>query len=111
MRLQEFSNTSIYYLFVITLLLGIVFYDIIGFNAIDEICGLVLLVIFLHNMFKSEDWPINKFFLITIGIFLFYTAYSLFIGSTTKKAAPMMLPGMLPRPPIIVIERIWMDWL
>lgn len=91
MRLQDFSNTSIYYLFVITLLLGIVFYDIIGFNAIDEICGLALLVIFLHNMFKSKDWPINKFFLITIGIFLFYTAYSLFIGSNTKKAILMDL--------------------
>ena len=91
MTLQEFANKYLYYLFVFTLLFGIVFYDIIGFNSIDEICGMLLLILFARNMFKEKDWPINKFFLITICVFLFYTVYSFCIGSNTKRAIFMDL--------------------
>ena len=91
MTLQEFANKYLYYLFVFTLLFGIVFYDIIGFNSIDEICGMLLLILFARNLFKEKDWPINKFFLITICVFLFYTVYSFYIGSNTKKAIFMDL--------------------
>lgn len=84
--LQEFINKQFYNLFCITLLFGIIFYDIIGFNSIDEICGLLLLSMFLYNMFRTSDWPINKFFFVTLGVFLFYFCYSLSIGSNTKKA-------------------------
>ena len=91
MTLQEFTNKYFYYLFVITLLSGIVFYDIIGFNSADEVCGLLLLVLFFRNMFLSKDWPINKFFLLVLGIFLFYVCYSIYIGSNSIKAICMDL--------------------
>ena len=91
MTLQEFTNKYFYNLFVITLLFGIILYDIIGFNSSDEICGLFLLILFFRNMILSKDWPINKFFLLVLGIFFFYVCYSIKIGSNTTKAIFMDL--------------------
>lgn len=91
MSQQELINKYFYYLFLITLFSGIVFYDMTGFKSADEICGLLLLLLFLYNMFNANDWPINKFFLLTIGIFLFYFSYSLYIHSNSMKAIGMDL--------------------
>lgn len=91
MTIQDFTNKYFYYLFVITLLFGIVFYDIIGFNAVDEICGLTLLIMFCKSMFQSKEWYINKFFLWVISIFFFYFCYSIYIGSNSIKAISMDL--------------------
>ena len=44
-----------------------------------------------RNMFLSKDWPINKFFLLVLGIFLFYVCYSIYIGSNSIKAICMDL--------------------
>ena len=91
MTQQEFTNKYFYQLFLFTLLFGIVFYDIIGFKAADELCGLLLLLLFGKSIIQSKDWQINKFFLVVIGIFVFYTAYSLYIGSNSMKAILMDL--------------------
>ncbi len=91
MELQDFTNKYFYILFIITLLFGIVFYDIIGFNAIDEICGGLLFVLFIRNMFLTKDWPINKLFITALGIFLFYFGYSIYIRSNITKAIVMDL--------------------
>jgi hypothetical protein len=86
MKQQEFTNIYFYYLFIITLFAGIIFYDIIGFKAADEICGGLLLVLFFKQMFTTPDWPINKVFLFTLFIFSFYFLYSVYIGSNSIKA-------------------------
>lgn len=91
MTSQEFTNKYFYNLFVITLLFGIILYDIIGFNSSDEICGLFLLILFFRNMMQSKDWPVNKFFLLVLSIFFFYVCYSIKIGSNTTKAILMDL--------------------
>lgn len=89
--MQTFLNNILYNLFIITITFGIVFHDIIGFKSIDEICGLCLFIIFIFSLFRSEDWRINKVFLFTLCVFLFYLCYSLWIGSNNKKAILMDL--------------------
>lgn len=84
--MQTFLNNILYNLFIITVTFGIVFHDAIGFKSIDEICGLCLFLIFLFSLFRSDDWRINKAFLFTICVFIFYFCYSLWIGSNNKKA-------------------------
>lgn len=84
--MQDFINKQFYYLYIITLIFGILLYNPIGFKPADEICALLLLIMFIYSIFKSKDWAFNKAFLFTIFIFIFYTGYSLFIGSNTKTA-------------------------
>ena len=40
----------------------------------------------LFGVFHTKDWRFNKPFLVTIGIFLFYTIYSILINSNVKQA-------------------------
>ena len=89
--MQRFLNNVLYNLFIITITFGIVFHDVIGFKSIDEICGLCLLIIFIFSLFRSKEWRINKVFLFTLCVFLFYLCYSLWIGSNNKKAILMDL--------------------
>lgn len=83
---QEFINSLFYKFFLFALLFGLLLYGTIGFDSIDEICAALLLVFFAVAVLKSENWQINKVFLITFGVFLFYLAYSIYINSNTKKA-------------------------
>ncbi|MDL2279013.1 O-antigen ligase domain-containing protein, partial [Parabacteroides sp. OttesenSCG-928-G07] len=83
---QEFINKQFYNLFLITLLFGVILYNPIGFESADELCALLLLLMFLYAVFKSADWAFNKVFLFTLFVFLFYTGYSFYIGSNTKMA-------------------------
>ncbi len=83
---QDFISKQFYYLFLFTLVFGIILYNPTGFEYADEISALLLLLLFCFALFKSKDWAFNKAFLLTIGIFLFYTCYSLYIGSNSKRA-------------------------
>jgi hypothetical protein len=67
-----------------TLIFGVVLYAIIRFDYTDEICALALFSLFAACMFGTTDWEINKAFLVTLFIFIFYLSYSIFIGSNTK---------------------------
>jgi hypothetical protein len=83
---QEFINNTFYKFFIFSLLFGLLLYGTIGFDSIDEVCAAILLVFFIGAFFKSENWQINKSFLITFCIFLFYLGYSFYINSNTKRA-------------------------
>lgn len=89
--MRSFIDRSLYALLLVTLIFGVILYDIIGFKSMDELCGAVLLVLFLYSFFKSENWEINKAFLFVLSVFSFYTVYSFVIGSNTKKAIVMDL--------------------
>jgi hypothetical protein len=72
-----------------TLVFGVIFYDTIhylGFDYVDEICTLLLFVLFLYKVFKSKTWEFNRLFLITIAVFIFYLVYSFCINSNTNAA-------------------------
>lgn len=84
--IQDFINKHFFNLFIIALFFGMVAYGLIGFQSIDELCGGILFVMFIYNMFHTADWRINKMFLYILGIFIFYLIYSLQIGSNSKKA-------------------------
>lgn len=84
--IQDFINKQFYNLFLITLLFGVILNQSIGFDFADELCALLLLLMFLYAVFTSAEWAFNKVFLFTIFIFLFYTGYSFYIGSNTKMA-------------------------
>ncbi|MCL3852148.1 MULTISPECIES: O-antigen ligase domain-containing protein [Parabacteroides] len=84
--IQDFVNRHFYSLFIITLIFGIVTYGLIGFQSIDELCAVVLFVMFIHYMFHTSDWRINKIFIYILGIFIFYLIYSLQISSNSKTA-------------------------
>ena len=49
------------------------------FQSIDELCGAFLFLLFIYHMFHSKNWEINKFFLIVLGVFLFYFFYSILV--------------------------------
>ncbi|MDR1919533.1 MAG: O-antigen ligase domain-containing protein [Tannerellaceae bacterium] len=83
---QAHINKYFYIIFLFTLTFGVLLYDTIGFDYTDECCALFLFVLFVSYLFTTKDWAINKAFLTTIGIFLFYLCYSLAIGSNTKAA-------------------------
>ena len=85
-RMQALLNKHFFNLLVFTLIFGIFLYDLIGFDFIDEICALILFALFALHLFSTKEWNINKTFLSTIGVFLFYLCYSLFIKSNVKAA-------------------------
>ncbi|MDR2388858.1 MAG: O-antigen ligase domain-containing protein [Tannerellaceae bacterium] len=83
------ANTSryIYILFLFTLTFGILLYNLIGtvlgFDYTDEVCALFLFVLYFIYLFQTKSWEINKAFLTTLLLFIFYLCYSLFIHSNT----------------------------
>lgn len=83
--IQYFIDKLFYHLFLITLFFGVILYGLIGFQSIDEICSLVLFILFIYYMFQTKDWDINRSFLYIIGIFLFYLCYSLYIKSNSAR--------------------------
>ena len=84
--IQEFVNKHFFNLLIFTLIFGIILYDLIGFDYTDELCALALFILFIFWMFRTPDWRINKAFLITICIFIFYLCYSFAINSNSKTA-------------------------
>ena len=84
--LQNFIDNTFYYLFVFTLIFGVIFYDALGLNFVDELCAIALCGLYGFYIFHTPNWSINKMFLITLCVFLFYLCYSLFIHSNTKAA-------------------------
>lgn len=84
--MQEFINKYFFILYIFTLIFGILLYSLIGFDYTDELCALTLFLLFGFFVSKTEGWEINKAFLTTIGIFIFYICYSFAIGSNTKTA-------------------------
>ena len=87
--LQEFINKQFYRIFLITLFFGVLLSGLIGFQSIDELCGAFLFLLFIFHMFHSKNWEINKFFLVVLGIFLFYLFYSIQIHSNSVKGILM----------------------
>ncbi|MDH6313524.1 multisubunit Na+/H+ antiporter MnhF subunit [Parabacteroides sp. PFB2-10] len=87
--IQEFVNKNFFLLLLFTLIFGVMFYDTIGFNFTDEICALLLLVLYFYHVFNTKDWEFNKFFLVVLGIFLFYLFYSFIVGNNVKSAIVM----------------------
>lgn len=79
-------DQCVYIIFVLTIVFGILLHNILGIKTADEICGLLLVVVFLYYMFSLSDWSINKGFLITLFLFLFYLIYSISIHSNSVKA-------------------------
>jgi hypothetical protein len=51
----------------------------------DETCTLFLFCLFAVFMLKTDKWVMNKPFLLTLGVFLFYLFYSMYIQSNTKR--------------------------
>ena len=84
--MQEFIDKHFFNLFLFTLFFGVITYGLIGFQSIDEVCGVILFIMFLSYLFWTKDWLINRAFAYTMSAFLFYLCYSFFIGSNTKKA-------------------------
>ncbi len=82
--MQDLVNKHFYNLLLFTLTFGIILYDAIGFDYTDEICALLLFTLFGYFLFKTPEWPINKAFLVTLGVFLFYLFYSFYIGSNVR---------------------------
>ena len=84
--IQEFIDRHFFNLYIFTLIFGHIFYGTIGFDYTDEICALILLILYGFYVSKTPSWDINKHFIIVIGIFLFYLFYSLYIKSNTTIA-------------------------
>lgn len=84
--MQDFVNKYFFLLYIFTLVFGILLYSLIGFDYTDELCALVLFIIFIYYVSRSQGWEINKVFLFVICTFLFYISYSFYIKSNSKIA-------------------------
>jgi hypothetical protein len=62
------------------------FIDTLGFSYVDEICAVLLFLLFGYKVFHSKVWEFNKMFLFVIAVFIFYLFYSIAIRSNTKSA-------------------------
>jgi hypothetical protein len=86
---QDFINKQFFNLTLFTLIFGVMFYDIIdtlGFSYVDEICAVLLFLLFGYRVFHSKRWEFNKMFLFVILIFIFYLIYSIAIHSNSTGA-------------------------
>jgi len=86
---KDFINRQFYNLIVFALIFGVIFYDSIdalGFSYVDEICALLLLILFGYMVLGTKSWEFNKAFLFVIAVFLFYLVYSFVIQSNAKGA-------------------------
>lgn len=83
---QSYIDKYFFFLFTFSLIFVILLYNVIGFQFTDELCVLALFTLFFYAVFKTPNWQFNKTFLITLGVFLFYTIYSIAIGSNAKRA-------------------------
>ena len=84
--MQNFINGLCFCLFVVAYVWGIVLYNIIGFELIDEVYIVCITLVFLYVLFRQPNWEFNKVFLLVLFIFLFYLIYSFSINSNTKVA-------------------------
>jgi hypothetical protein len=84
--MQSYIDKYFFFLLTFALVFTIILYYPIGFQFTDELCIAALFLLFLYGMLKTPDWAFNKVFLFTLGVFLFYTAYSVLIGSNGKRA-------------------------
>jgi hypothetical protein len=65
------------------------FYDVIhnlGFSYVDEICAVLLLLLFGYKVLHTKGWEFNRMFLFVSGVFVFYLIYSFVIHANTKSA-------------------------
>jgi hypothetical protein len=87
--MQTYISKYFYIVFLFTLTFGVLLYNIIlavlGFAYTDEICALLLFVLFTVFLFTKKDWEMNKAFLTTLAVFAFYFFYSLYIHSNGVK--------------------------
>ncbi|MDR0700254.1 MAG: O-antigen ligase domain-containing protein, partial [Tannerella sp.] len=87
--MQDFIDRQFFNLTVFTLVFGVMFYDIIhilGFSYVDEICTVLLLMLFGYKMLHTKTWEFNKMFLLVCGIFVFYLIYSIVIRANSTVA-------------------------
>ena len=84
---QANISKYIYILLLFTVTFGILLYNLVGtifdFDYTDEVGALILFVLYFIYLFRTKNWEINKVFLTTIFIFIFYLCYSLSIHSNT----------------------------
>ena len=82
--MQEFINKCFFVLMLFTLIFGVMFYDMIdrvGFSYTDELCVLLVMVLYVFNVYQNPIWAFNRSFLIVLSIFIFYLIYSIVIQS------------------------------
>jgi len=83
---QSFINRYFFFLLIFSLIFVVLLYNLIGFQYTDEICAVLLFLLFFYAVLQTPNWGFNKVFLFTLGIFLFYTIYSILIESNSKRA-------------------------
>lgn len=80
-----------YCLFILSLVLGVLFYDFIanvtGFTFVDEIIALLLLALYALKIFKTKVCSFE--FLCVMCVFLCYLFYSIYIHTNVKAAIYM----------------------
>ena len=83
--LQKFIDNTFYYLFLFTLIFGVIFYDATRyFSFVDELCAIALCALYGYYVFHTPNWSVNKLFLVTLGVFFFYLVYSFAIQCNSK---------------------------
>ena len=84
--IQSLIDRYFFFLFIFSLIFVVLLYNLIGFQYTDEICAVLLFVLFFYAVLRTSHWGFNKVFLFTLGVFIFYTIYSILIESNTKRA-------------------------
>ena len=76
--MQNFINKHFFELFLITWIFGTIFYVKLKLDFIDELCAVLLVAMYAFYLSRTE-WRINKVFVYTLLVFLFYLELLFFI--------------------------------
>jgi hypothetical protein len=83
--MQKYIDKYFFAFFLFIYVFGLLFYNTIAlathFEGTDELCLLALVMGYVYVVFADKDWRINRVFLFTLGVFLFYLIYSFSIHS------------------------------
>ncbi|MCA1745269.1 MAG: hypothetical protein LC643_06115 [Bacteroidales bacterium] len=106
LELRSSTEINYYFLFfVVTLIFGVFFNEFIGFDPLDELLEVGLIVIFLILSIWKGELRFGKMGVIWLTSFLFYLGYSFYIGSNAPKA--IFLDVLLQAKPFIAFFCIY----
>ncbi|MDR2628025.1 MAG: O-antigen ligase domain-containing protein, partial [Dysgonamonadaceae bacterium] len=88
MLIQKIKQVYFFYLFLFTLVFGVILYDVTGFKRMDEVAGILLLVLYIL-VSCIERKRIAVAIPVILSISLFYLCYSFYLAYNSRSAATL----------------------
>ncbi|MDR2040774.1 MAG: hypothetical protein LBP98_00450 [Tannerella sp.] len=86
--IQKIKQAYFFYLFLFTLIFGVILYDVTGFKSMDGVAGILLLVLYILVTWVERK-RMAPAIPVILCISLFYLCYSFYLGYNSRSAAVM----------------------